>query len=145
MRVEVCRGAGSHRPGCLLPAAIAGTALRRAGAADRPTTESPGRAGSAAADVLGRKSPRRRSVRLRPDRCLRPVPANYQPPPKGAHRGRPAGPREARSLGLLPRPYRGAGEPRYADRISDDIGLTTKDRPPAPGDLNETVQDMAES
>src|SRR6516162_4244590 len=55
-------------------------------------------------------------VRLRPKRRIRPDPAHDQPPPEGAARGGPAGPGQARRVGLLPGPRRSAGQPRRAHR-----------------------------
>ncbi|CAA9379204.1 MAG: Arsenical resistance operon repressor, partial [uncultured Nocardioidaceae bacterium] len=49
----------------------------------------------------------RRGVRVRPDRRLRLVPADDQPPPQGPARSRAARARQARRLGLLPCPPRG--------------------------------------
>ena len=86
----------------LLLAADPRAARRRAGRADRAAAQGAGRPGPAPAALAGRLARRRRGLRLRPQRRLRPVPADDQPPPQAAPRGRAARPREARRLGLLP-------------------------------------------
>src|ERR1700745_4150805 len=62
------------------------------------------------ADVAGGLPSGRRGLRLRPERGIRPDPADDQPSPEGLARGGPAGPGEARRVGLLPGPSRGTGQ-----------------------------------
>src|SRR5215470_4850 len=122
MHVEVAAVAGSGRDGGVLPAAVGRAVVGRAGRTGRAAAEGAGRPGAAAADVPGGLPPRRRGLRVRPHRRVRPDPADDQPPPEGAARGGPAGPGQARRVGLLPGPHPGAGQPRHAHR--DRIALT---------------------
>src|SRR6516162_11709880 len=115
MYVEVSAAAGPSRDGGMLLAAVGGAPVPGAGRAGRPAAEGAGRPGAAAADVPGGLPYRRRGVRLRPERGVRPDPADDQPPPEGAARRGPAGPGEARRLGLLPGPHRSPGQPGGAD------------------------------
>ena len=62
-----------------------------------------------------------RGMCLRPQRRLRPLAADDQPPPQGAARGRPARPEQARRLGLLPGARRGPGRPERAARRRDGV------------------------
>src|SRR6266567_5578375 len=104
MYVEVSGGAEPGRYGGVLRAAVDRAAVPRAGRAGRAATEGARRSGPAAADVPDRLAPRRRGLRVRPDRRVRPVAAHDQSSPEGAARQRPAGPGEARRVGLLPGP-----------------------------------------
>ena len=61
------------------------------------------RPGAAAAAVDDRVGRRRRGLRLRPDRRVRPDRPDHLAPPQGAARGRPGRQRPPRHLGLLPR------------------------------------------
>src|SRR5260370_28068151 len=128
MYVEVFGGAEPGGQRGVLPAAVPGAAVGGAGRAGRAAAEGAGRAGPAAADVAGGLASGRRGMRVRPGRRIRPVPADDQPPPEGPARQRPAGPGEARRVGLLPGPDPGAGQPRRAARLP--AGLTGE--PPCP-------------
>src|SRR5215831_10051799 len=116
MYVEVPAGTGPGQYSGVLSAAVPRAAVGRAGRPGRAAAEGAGRAGAAAADVADRLPPRRRGLRLRPERRVRPVPADDQPSPEGAARGRAAGPREAWRVGLLPGPDRCVGQPWRAHR-----------------------------
>ena len=94
----------ADRDGRLLLTAAQAAAGCRGGGADRAAAQGAGRPGPAAAALAGRVARRPGGLRLRPERRLRPLPADDQPPPQGAPRGRAARPEQARRLGLLPRP-----------------------------------------
>src|SRR3954464_9499254 len=118
MYVEVPAGAVPHRDRRLLLTARAPAAVPVPGRAGGAAAQGARRSRPAAADVPRRLARRRRGVRLRSQRRLRPVAAHDQPSPQGAARRRAARAREARGVGLLPRPHRGAFESRRADRRS---------------------------
>src|SRR5580693_2496891 len=103
--------------GRVLRAAVRRAADYGASRAGRAAAEGAGRPGAAAADVAGRLPRGRRGMRVRPERRVRPVPADDQPPPEGAARGWPGGPGQARRMGLLPGPPAGPGQPGRADRL----------------------------
>ena len=112
MGVEVCAVPDPCRGGGVLLAARPGAAEPRPGRSDRPAAQGARRPGAPAPALAGGLPPGRRGVRVRPQRRLRPVAADDQPPPQGAARRRAARPHQARSVGLLPDPERGARRPR---------------------------------
>src|SRR4051794_8849409 len=116
MHAEVFDVAQSHRAGRLLLSAAQGAPRRRRGGAHRPVAQGPRRPGAVAAAVPRRVVRRSGGVRVRPQRRLRPLPADDQPPPQGAPRGGPARPQQARRLGVLPRSPAGAHRPQHPSR-----------------------------
>src|ERR1700723_2844904 len=110
-------GAQPGGDGRVLRAAVRRAADYGASWAGRAAAEGAGRPGAAAADVAGRLPRGRRGMRVRPERRVRPVPADDKPPPEGAARGWPGGPGQARRVGLLPDPTAGPGQPRRPDRL----------------------------
>src|SRR3954451_2335056 len=92
----------------------------------RSLAEGPGRPGAAAAALAGGGARRWGSLRVRPQRRLRPVPADHQPSPEGAPRGRSPRPQQTRCVGLLPRQRRGDERRRPAagshGPVSDTLG-----------------------
>src|SRR5688572_22942539 len=115
MHVEVS-GAHSGPDRGVLLTAHQRTAERRAGRADRPAGEGARRPGAPAAAVARRLPRRRRGLRVRPQRRLRPVAAHDQPPPQGAARRGPPGPGEAGRVGVLPHQRRRAARLRCPAR-----------------------------
>src|ERR1700712_3081673 len=106
--------------GLLLPTAQAASRGGR-GSADRTAAQGPGRPGAAPAALPRRVVRRPGGLCLRPERCLRPLPADHQPPPQGAPRGRPARPDQAWRVGLLPGACRGVGRPGHPPRRRDSV------------------------
>src|SRR5690348_2228586 len=96
MHVEVSIPAGPRRDRGLLPATGHRATVGGAGRTGRAAAQGARRPGTAAADVPGRLPSRRRGLRLRPQRRLRPDPAHDQPPPEVLH-----------EAGLLDRDKRG--------------------------------------
>src|SRR5262252_9919423 len=125
MYVEVSAAAGPSRDGGMLPAAVGGAPVPGAGRAGRAAAEGAGRPGAAAADVPGGLPPRGRGMRVRPERGVRPDPADDQPPPESAVRGRAAGPGKAGRVGVLPGADPGPGQPRRPDRRAVPVGAAT--------------------
>src|SRR5258708_34193054 len=77
-RAELRRGRG------LLRAAVGQAPVPEAGRAHRAASQGAGRSRPAAADVPGCLPRRRRGLRLRPERRVRPDPADDQPRTQGA-------------------------------------------------------------
>src|SRR5690349_17232791 len=111
MYVEVFARAHAAPGRRLLLAGDARTAVRGRRRADHPAGEGARRSRAAAAALPRGVPRRRRGVRVRPQRRVRPVAADDQPPPEGAPRGRAHRPGQARGLGLLPRQRRRARRP----------------------------------
>src|SRR4051794_18858729 len=75
----------------------------RPGGPHRALAQGPCRPGASATAVAGGLTRRRRGLRVRPQRRLRPVAAHHQPSPEGAPRGRSHRAQQTRRVGLLPR------------------------------------------
>src|SRR6478609_4921453 len=103
-----------------------GAAQRRGRGAGRAPAQGARGPRTAPADVAGGLARGRRGVRVRPQRRLRPLAADDQPPPQGPARGGAARPHQARGLGLLRRQGRSARRPRRADRRSREVSLVRR-------------------
>src|SRR5205085_5985502 len=73
-------------------------------------------------------------VRVRPDRGVRRVPADDQPPPQGAARGGPADVAAARNVGVLPGAAAGPGRAGRAAGHPHRTGASGRARGPAGAD-----------
>src|SRR5690348_6163585 len=116
IHVEVSVDAHPCRDGRVLLTAGLLAALGGDRRADRAVAQSHRRPGPPTTPVTGRGPRWWRSLCVRPQRRLRPVAADHQPPPQGAARVGPARSHQAWGVGLLPRPLRGSHRPRRTDR-----------------------------